>query len=175
MTGSSVQSRERNVILAVGVLTLCVGLLPACSSPAEDKSADRLRQAPRWDESATPASVAKHLHIEIPAEATDRRAAYQHGFQDDGLLLSFVLPNAEVDAFVEQLKPEEELWQRDRPLSSATPMTPFSHLGLEEPEALPNVREAQVCAPCGGDINFLRIAVHQLDGDTSRIYLEGGD
>ncbi|HLL34309.1 MAG TPA: hypothetical protein VK545_10545 [Streptomyces sp.] len=130
---------------------------------------------PKWDENATPVTVSKHMHVEVPAEATDRRAAYRHGLQDDELLLSFVLPDTGVSAFVEQLDPEEELWHRDRPLSAATSMNSFSHVGLKEPEALSDVREAQVCAPCDGGLNFLRITVHRLGGNTSRIYLEGSD
>ncbi|MFG3306686.1 hypothetical protein [Streptomyces wuyuanensis] len=61
---------------------------------------------------------------------------------------------------------------------SGTPnadMTPFSHLDLPEPESLPGVREGQVCAPCGGDLNSLAIAVHRLDGSESRVYLRAVD
>ncbi|MFG2755995.1 hypothetical protein [Streptomyces wuyuanensis] len=54
-------------------------------------------------------------------------------------------------------------------------MTPFSHLDLPEPESLPDVREGQVCAPCGGDLNSLAIAVHRLDGSESRVYLRAVD
>ncbi len=170
------RTRAMSTTLAAGALTLCIGLLAACSSSAESTSADRLTQVPRWDENATPASVAKQLYVKIPTEATDRRAAYQHGFQDDGLLLTFVLPTKEVNAFVEQLESEEELRYRAAPRPEVpTPMTPFSHLGLEEPDALPDVREAQVCAPCNGGLNFLRVAVHRLDDNTSRVYLAGSD
>lgn len=176
MTGEGSQPWARGTALAVGALTLCVGLLAACSSsPAEDKAADRITRMAQWNENATPTTVSKHMRVEIPGEATDRRAAHQYGLQDDRLLLSFVLPGSEVDAFIERLEPQEELWHRDRPLSSATSLNSFSHLGLEEPEALPNVRGAQVCAPCDGGLDFLRITVHPIGDAGSRVYLEGSD
>jgi hypothetical protein len=35
--------------------------------------------------------------------------------QDDGLLLTFTLPTSGVNGFVERLRPERELRQRDEP------------------------------------------------------------
>ncbi|MEU8760837.1 hypothetical protein [Streptomyces sp. NPDC048659] len=98
------------------------------------------------------------------------------GFQDDGLILAFVLPTGEVDTFVAQLKPEQPLGLREQPLAHNTnASTPFSHLGLPEPDLLAPVREGQVCAPCEGDLNWLKVAVAQVDGRTSRVYLSGVD
>ncbi|MFE2245396.1 hypothetical protein [Streptomyces lavendulae] len=37
-------------------------------------------------------SVVQRLHLHLPPTATDGRAAQRNGFQDDDLLLSFVLP-----------------------------------------------------------------------------------
>ncbi|WP_338894750.1 hypothetical protein WBG99_02725 [Streptomyces sp. TG1A-60] len=92
------------------------------------------------------------------------------------LLLVFTLPTSGVDGFVEQLGPESELRQRDEPRESvAKAMAPFSHLGLPEPESLPDVREGQVCAPCGGGLNSLAIAMHRLDDGKSRVYLRAVD
>lgn len=130
-----------------------------------------------WDEKATPTSVSEAMGVTVPEGAADPRAAYRHGFQDDGLLLAFTLPTADVDAFVATLRPEEELLTRAAPRKKvATPTTPFSRLGLPEPETLGDVREGQVCAPCGGDLNALTVAVHRLDGgDSSRVYLRAVD
>lgn len=157
-----------------GILLSCTALAGCSTTPAD--SASTGRQVPNWSDDATPASVAGQLGVRLPAEATDRRAAYQNGFQDDGLLLAFLLPASKVDAFVTGLAPEDELTRRDDPLQqSFKPTTPFSHLGLAEPETLPDVREGQVCAPCEGDLNSLEIAVHSLDERSSRVYLRGVD
>ncbi|MFD9030429.1 hypothetical protein ACFVZW_04565 [Streptomyces sp. NPDC059567] len=173
--------------MAVGAALGCVllgGAMAGCASGSDGGSGGERGgrdlgrgQESSWDEKATPASVSKQMGVAIPAGATDSRAAYRHGFQDDGLLLTFTLPTADVDAFVATLRPEEELFTRAAPRKKvATPMTPFSRLGLPEPETLGDVREGQVCAPCGGELNALTVAVHRLDGgDSSRVYLRAVD
>jgi hypothetical protein len=121
-------------------------------------------------------SVAGTLNVQVPAVATDAKAAHLQGLQDDGLIMAFVLPTGEVDTFVAQLKPEEPLSLRAQPLPrNVNPSTPFSHLGLPEPDLLAGVREGQVCAPCEGDLNWLKVAVAQVDDRTSRVYLIGAD
>ncbi|MFE7128666.1 hypothetical protein [Streptomyces sp. NPDC057617] len=161
---------------ALGAIVLLWSALAACSTAAPADPADARRQVPDWAEDATPASVSRQLGVKIPAKASDRRAAYQNGFQDDGLLLAFTLPTPDVDAFIGELAPENALTQRDKPLQqSYAPTTPFSHLGLAEPETLPEVREGQVCAPCEGQLNSLQVAVHPLDDRNSRVYLRGVD
>jgi hypothetical protein len=172
-------SRGKRVLLAAGAVTaLCLTgpALAACSATAQSGAADRTGEEPDWDDKATPATVSRQMNIDLPSKATDTRAARQNGFQDDGLLLAFTLPTSGVDGFVERLRPERELRQRDEPRESvAKPMTPFSHLGLPEPESLADVREGQVCAPCGGDLNSLAVAVHRLDDSKSRVYLRAVD
>ncbi|NBM19022.1 hypothetical protein [Streptomyces sp. GC420] len=169
------QKRAMPTLGATALICLIGPALAACSA-AGSGAADRTGSVPQWDDKATPATVSRQMDIELPAKATDPRAARQNGFQDDGLLLAFTLPTSETDAFVEQLKPERELRERDKPRENpAKPMTPFSHLGLPEPESLPDVREGQVCAPCGGDLNSLVVAVHRLDDSNSRVYLRGVD
>ncbi|WP_285543871.1 hypothetical protein [Streptomyces lavendulae] len=54
-------------------------------------------------------SVVQRLHLHLPPTATDGRAAQRNGFQDDDLLLSFVLPTTDVDGYLAQLKPERPL------------------------------------------------------------------
>ncbi|MFI2640892.1 hypothetical protein [Streptomyces sp. NPDC018610] len=114
----------------------------------------------------------------VPSQATDVRAAYQKGFQDDGLLLAFTLPEGDAEAFVRGLRPDSPLSHRSRPLASAgdgEPAAPFAHLGLPEPEALADVTEGPVCTPCEDDLNSLTIALHPLDAQHSRVYLRGVD
>ncbi|MEV6698971.1 hypothetical protein AB0M68_17545 [Streptomyces sp. NPDC051453] len=124
----------------------------------------------------TPAEAGDQMHVPIPDEATDRRAAHQNGFQDDGLLLAFTVPTARVDAFLTRLAPEQPLTHRAEALTrSVKPMTPFAHLGLKEPETLADVRGGPVCAPCAGELNSLEVAVHPLDAQRSRVYLRGVD
>ncbi|MFF6994763.1 hypothetical protein ACFY93_07345 [Streptomyces sp. NPDC008313] len=177
----------RTVASLVGVL--CAGVLvcslSACSSSVPSPSsregaarggADSGGRVPRW-EATTPEQVAERLHVTIPSRATDRRAACQKGFQDDGLLLVFTLTEADSRTFVEELDPEDPLSHRV-PLPSAgvvKPTTPFAHLGLKEPEALTDVTEGPVCAPCDGDLNSLAIAAHPVDAHHSLVYLRGVD
>lgn len=160
-----------------------VGSLSACSasstpSPSGNPSVRDGLNVPYWAPGATPEKVAGDLHITIPPNATDRRAAYQKGFQDDGLLLAFTLPTADTEPFLKKLAPENPLSHRAKPLPSADdvkPTTPFAHLGLKEPETLPDVTEGPVCGPCQGDLNSLSVAVHPIDSRHSRVYLRGVD
>ncbi|WP_449484204.1 hypothetical protein [Streptomyces avidinii] len=118
-------------------------------------------------------TVARQLRVEVPAEASEARAARQEGFQDEGLLLAFVLPSDVVDGFLAGLKP---VAARALPFAGErTPVAPFAHLGLPEPDSLPGVRKAQVCAPCEGELDALHVAVAQVDERLSRVYLKGVD
>jgi hypothetical protein len=179
MTRTLHRSRVRYVVRAAGAvatLSLTGALLGGCTAETESGAADRTSEVPDWDDKATPATVSRQMNVDLPSKAADIRAARQNGFQDDGLLLAFTVPTSGVNGFVERLRPERELRQRDEPRESvAKPMTPFSHLGLPEPESLPDVREGQVCAPCGGDLNSLAVAVHRLDDSQSRVYLRAVD
>ncbi|MFB6946958.1 hypothetical protein ACFWGL_34595 [Streptomyces sp. NPDC060286] len=160
-------------------MAVLTGLVAGCSGTAENgtPAADRSPgQVSHWVNGATVKSVARTLHVQLPAAATAAKAAHLEGLQDDGLIMAFVLPTGEVDKFVAQLKPEEPLSLREQPLARNTnPSTPFSHLGLPEPDLLARVREGQVCAPCEGNLNWLKVAVVQVDDRTSRVYLSGVD
>ncbi|MCF3106511.1 hypothetical protein IPZ58_33835 [Streptomyces roseoverticillatus] len=170
--------RGRRAALA-GAVAVLAGLVAGCGGAtahdgARDAPRSPGRQVPYWLDDAAPPAVAQQLHVAVPAAATEVKAAHQKGFQDDGLLLAFVLPSGEVDGFVAQLAPERPLRTRQEPVAGAVkPMTPFAHLGLPEPESLPGVREGQVCAPCQGDLNFLHVAVTRAGEGTSRVYLRG--
>ncbi|MEU7472802.1 hypothetical protein AB0A94_30495 [Streptomyces sp. NPDC044984] len=180
----------RTVVSLVGAL--CAGTLlcalTACSPSSSPTSssketatrdeADGGQRVPYWIKGVTPEEVAERLHVTVPAGATDRRAAHQKGFQDDGLLLAFTLPGTDTGEFVEDLAPENPLSHRKAPLPSAAEVeqtTPFTRLGLKEPETLADVTEGPVCAPCQGDLDSLFVAVHPVDAQHSRVYLRGVD
>ncbi|MFJ3906980.1 hypothetical protein [Streptomyces vinaceus] len=81
-----------------------------------------------------------------------------------------------MEGFLGQLRPERPLRLREQPWAAGgKPATPFAHLGLPEPESLANVREGQVCAPCGDELDWLKVAVAPVDDRTSRVYLRGAD
>ncbi|WP_060179409.1 hypothetical protein [Streptomyces sp. IMTB 1903] len=175
----SFEPRSRWRPALAGGVAMLAGLVAGCSgatgngTPAADRSAG---QVSHWVDGATVESVAKTLHVRLPAAATEAKAAHWEGLQDDGLIMAFVLPTDEVDTFVAQLKPEQPLSLREQPLTRNTnPSTPFSHLGLPEPDLLARVREGQVCAPCEDNLNWLKVAVAQVDDRTSRVYLRGVD
>ncbi|GLX23422.1 hypothetical protein Slala01_70660 [Streptomyces lavendulae subsp. lavendulae] len=149
-----------------GALVASVGLLGACTSGSTEP------QVPYWMDGVTVASVARHVQVELPGTATGAKAAHQRA-HDDMLLLSFVLPTAEVDGFVDGLKPE-------RPLRPGTPFAGegklFDRLGLPEPASAPGVRETQVCAPClARDLDFLQLAVVRVDERSTRLYFRAID
>ncbi|KOX35582.1 MULTISPECIES: hypothetical protein [unclassified Streptomyces] len=163
----------------VGGVAVLAGLATGCSESAGNRSSavDRSSgQASRWAAGATVESAAGALHVRLPPTATEAKAAHLEGFQDDGLIMAFVLPTAEVDGFVAQLDPEEPLTLRERPLARNTnPSTPFSHLELPEPDLSAKVLEGQLCAPCKENLDGLKIAVMQIDARSSRPYLSGAD
>lgn len=149
-----------------GALVAAVVLVTGCSGTASELAGEY------WLEGVTPQAVAEHLQIELPATATDARAAHRRG-HDDKLLLSFVLPTGDVDGFFAGLRSEQPLW-------TATPFSgaagEFERLGLPEPVSAPGARRAQVCAPCiQRDLDFLQLAVTQVDGTSSRVYIRAFD
>lgn len=89
-------------------LTLALAaVLTACGKGADDDS-----RSPHWENGVRFDQVAEELGITVPATATDRKGARQRGFQDDVLLLAFVLPDAGVAGFVDALAPENPLVHR---------------------------------------------------------------
>lgn len=159
-------------VLAAGLIAGCTG---GASSGTRGASHSPGRQVPYWMEGVSVETVAQQLHVQIPASASEAKVAHQKGFQDDGLLLTFVLPSDAVDGFLAGLKPQEPVTARAVPFAGeSTPVAPFAHLELPEPDSLPEVRKAQVCAPCKGDLNALHVAVAP-DGQRSRVYLKGID
>lgn len=163
----------------VGGVVVLMGLVAGCSGATVSgtRAGERSSgQVSYWVDGATVESVARTLRVRVPVAATGAKAAHWRGLQDDGLIMAFVLPTAGVDEFVAQLKPDVPLGLREQPLARNTnPSTPFSHLGLPEPDLLARVREGQVCAPCEGDLNWLKVAVVQVDAASSRVYLSGVD
>ncbi|MER5809730.1 hypothetical protein ABT143_16285 [Streptomyces sp. NPDC002033] len=178
MTSTRVRTRRPLLVAGVGLLAV---LLVGCMGSTAEQGAQNVsrspgRQVPYWMDGATVESVAKALQVQLPSTATEAKAAYQKGFQDDGLLLSFVLPTGAVDGFLTQLKPERPLRLREQPfVGEGKTTTPFSHVGLPEPDSLAGVREGVVCAPCKGELNSLEVAVARIDDHSSRVYLSGVD
>ncbi|MER6312808.1 hypothetical protein ABT237_03410 [Streptomyces sp. NPDC001581] len=167
-------------VLLCASLTMLVGLCAGCSGTtgvAEGGSGSRRtpeHRPPEWVEGTTVEGVVRRLHLQLPAVASDARAAQQRRFQDDGLLVAFSMPTGDVDAFLAQLKPEQPVQPRKTPFAGEAEPG-FTHLGLPEPDALPDIRKAQACAPCEDDLDQLHVAVTQLDEQTSRVYLKGID
>ncbi|MFF9351573.1 hypothetical protein [Streptomyces sp. NPDC014734] len=158
---------------AVGLTTGCAGPRDE-EKPATGRSVER--RVPYWVGGMDSQTIAKRLGVRIPQDAVEVKAAYQKGFQDDGLLLAFVLPSGKVDEFLKELDPEEPVVTQEVPFAGeAVPVTPFAHLGLPEPDSLAGVRKAQVCAPCEDNLNALHVAVAALDGKRSRVYLKAID
>ncbi|WP_190219130.1 hypothetical protein [Streptomyces griseosporeus] len=118
------------------------------------------------------------MGVPVPAAATARKGARQVGFQDDVLLLAFVLPDRDVNGFIAALAPQDPLVHRERAVADPAgfhPTTPFGHLGLPEPETLDGVLAGPVCAPCAGKLDELEVVVAPLGGGRSRVYLRGVD
>jgi hypothetical protein len=92
------------------------------------------------------------------------------------MLLAFTLPKSDTGTFIHDLNLEVPLSHRDAPVTSGggdTPTTPFAHLGLQEPDTLPDVTEGPVCTDCDGDLEWLNIAVHPIDAQRNQVYLSG--
>ncbi|MCJ1681360.1 hypothetical protein MTF65_29185 [Streptomyces sp. APSN-46.1] len=117
--------------------------------------------------------------MEIPAGAEDVRGAGLDGWDSDGYLLSFTVPHAEAEALAADLR-------LDQPLRALTPLPPreppspagFAHLGLPDPDTVPNARSGGVCPPCIGDkrrsmLQSIGITLQDLGGGTTRVYLGG--
>ncbi|GLX40740.1 hypothetical protein Sros01_68130 [Streptomyces roseochromogenus] len=173
MTG---HRRPARPALTCASLTLLAALAAGCSGTAAPREAGGgapAGQRSDWVEGTTVDSVVQRLHLHLPPTATDGRAAQRNGFQDDDLLLSFVLPTTDVDGYLAQLKPERPLAPSKIPFAGeSVPAAPFTHVGLPEPDSVPGIRKAQVCAPCANDIGQLHVAVAQLDSQTSRVYIK---
>ncbi|MFI1646577.1 hypothetical protein ACH4XT_06490 [Streptomyces avidinii] len=158
---------------------MLVGLSAGCSGTTDvadggGTSRTPERPQPDWVEGTTVEGVVQQLHLRLPAMASDARAAQQRRFQDDGLILAFTVPVGDVDAFLTQLKPEQPVQPRKTPFAGESEPG-FAHLGLPEPDSLPDIRKAQVCAPCKDDVDQLHVAVTRLDEQSSRVYLKGID
>ncbi|MEV6580587.1 hypothetical protein AB0M92_20745 [Streptomyces sp. NPDC051582] len=165
--------RARASAVLVG-MAVVVAMAAGCSTTVSDTGSHDVREAPHWKEGATVESVAAELQVQVPATATDARAAHQEGFQDDGLILAFVLPNDAVEGFLAQLEPRDPLRLREQPhKDTLNPTTPFSHLGVPDPDLLGAVREGTVCGPCKSKLMAVSVAVARVDDQSSRVYLRG--
>ncbi|MFD9079406.1 hypothetical protein [Streptomyces erythrochromogenes] len=178
MTG---KRRPARSVLLCASLTMLVGLGAGCSGTTDaadggSRGSSRTpeRPQPEWIEGTTVEGVVQRLRLQLPTTTSDARAAQQRHFQDDGLLLAFTVPTGDVDAFLTRLKPEQPVQPRKTPFAGESEPG-FAHLGLPEPDSLPDIRKAQVCAPCKDDVDQLHVAVTRLDDQNSRVYVKGID
>ncbi len=156
--------RSRSWALCVGLVLL--GLVAGCTSGSAEP------RGPYWVEGVTPEAVAQRLQIELPTKATEAKAAHKRD-HDDLILLSFAVPTDEADGFLARLGSEEPV-RPGTPFGGQTGL--FARLGLPEPVSAPGVREAQVCAPCmKRDLDFLQLAVTQVDEKNTRVYFRAFD
>ncbi|MEU3467038.1 hypothetical protein ABZ716_03880 [Streptomyces sp. NPDC006687] len=153
-----------------GLLAVVAGLVAGC-----DGGSVAGRDVPYWVDGVSAEEVGQRLRVPVPAAARELKAGYQKGFQEDQLLLAFVLPTADVDGFLERLKPEQPVKAGPKSFAGPQPVAPFAHLGLPEPDSVAGVRTGQVCAPCAGEVDFMHVAVVRVDDASSRVYLQAVD
>ncbi|WP_330300433.1 hypothetical protein [Streptomyces sp. NBC_00503] len=149
----------------------------ACTESGSGSPKDR-SGGPVWVEGQGATEAAGFMRVRTPAGATEVKGAVQHGFQDTTYLIAFTAPAADVEAFVADMRPEEPLRANTpRDPKTYTPATPWSHLGLPEPETEQRVRTASVCPPCIKDerrstVQSVTIFVQDVGDGRARVYLK---
>ncbi|MFD6471594.1 hypothetical protein [Streptomyces goshikiensis] len=133
---------------------------------------------PVWAEGQGATEAVGFMRVQTPAGAAEMKGAVQHGFQDTTYLLSFAASTGDAEAFVADLRPEEALRANTpRDSTTYTTITPWSHLGLPEPETQQKVRTASVCPPCIKDerrsaVQSITIFVQDIGDGRARVYLK---
>ncbi len=136
-----------------------------------------------WEENATPEWMAGVMGFQVPQAATDRRAGFKTSSQYDVGLLSFTVPTAEADSFLQPLVPPgKKMFPNDKPKAPGyTRSDGFTHLGLPEPETFADgMRVRDVCrgeveTPEAKAVQFCTtIYAHEFQPGTTRIYLWAG-
>lgn len=156
------------------VAATLVGLLGACSTGPDDQTGGGRSQY--WDEKAGAPEAAAFMKVDIPTDATEVKGALQRNFQDDAYLLSFATTPKEAEDLGRQFEGQGPLEERAPLATPIPPGTPFTHLGLREPDTLQEVRWAGVCPPCVKDkqrkhIQWIEVYLEKLDADRTRVYL----
>ncbi|MER6446547.1 hypothetical protein [Streptomyces venezuelae] len=168
----------RSASAAVTVL-LALSATACTDSGGDGGGAPRARSGgPVWVEGQGAAEAAGFMRVQTPAGASDVTGAVQQGFQDTTYLISFTAQAPDADSFVADLRPEEPLRANTpRDPETYTTITPWSHLGLPEPETERNVRTASVCPPCIKDerrstVQSITVFVQEIGDGRARVYLK---
>ncbi|WP_371614204.1 hypothetical protein [Streptomyces sp. NBC_00454] len=149
----------------------------ACGGSNSGSPKDR-SGGPVWVEGQGATEAAGFMRVQTPAGATEVKGALRHGFQDTTYLVAFIAPTADAEAFIADLRPEEPLRANTpRDPKTYTTVTPWSHLGLPEPETEQKVRTASVCPPCIQDerrstVQSVTIFVQDVGDGRARVYLK---
>ncbi|MEU8619832.1 hypothetical protein [Streptomyces sp. NPDC048623] len=154
-------------------------LLGGCGDPDRgvDSGESRVKDG-RWAEGVTPAWMAEHMKIDVPATAKTAQAAYHVQSQFDTGLLTFTLTRAEAEDYLKK-NPPEGMWLTPEKADPDTRYRDFTQLGLPEPETFKDgMRYGTVCAgdpvddPYGTqDGACVKLYAHEYAPDRTRIYI----
>ncbi|MGW7027216.1 hypothetical protein ACWGFX_08545 [Streptomyces xanthophaeus] len=166
-------------IASAAVTVLLALSTTACSDSGSRSGAPKARSGgPVWAAGQGATEAAGFMRVQTPTSATEVKGAVQHGFQDTTYLLSFAAPTSDAETFIADLRPEEALRANTpRDSKTYTTVTPWSHLGLSEPETQQKVRTASVCPPCIKDerrstVQSVTIFVQDVGDGRARVYLK---
>ncbi|MFD3554389.1 hypothetical protein ACFWWA_20145 [Streptomyces goshikiensis] len=171
---------KRTNSLAIRIASAATTALLALSATACGGSgAPNARSGgPVWAEGQGATEAIGFMRVQTPSSATEMKGAVQHGFQDTTYLLSFAASTGDAETFIADLHPEEALRANTpRDSKTYTTITPWSHLGLPEPETQQKVRTASVCPPCIKDerrsaVQSITIFVQDVGDGRARVYLK---
>ncbi|UUU38123.1 hypothetical protein [Streptomyces sp. NBC_00162] len=164
-----------NRITSVAVTILLALSATACSDDGTPKARTG---GPVWVEGQGAPEAAGFMRVQTPTGATEVKGAVQRGFQDTIYLISFTASAAEAETFIADLRPQEALRANTpRDPKAYTTITPWSHLGLPEPETEQKVRTASVCPPCIKDerrstVQSITIFIQDTGDGRVRVYLK---
>ncbi|MFJ9073978.1 hypothetical protein ACIRO3_01820 [Streptomyces sp. NPDC102278] len=164
--------------LTIRIASAAVTVLLALSATACSSAPKARSGGPAWVEGQGAPEAAGFIHVQTPAGATEVKGGVQHGFQDTTYLISFTAPTADAETFIADLRPEEALRANTpRDPKTYTTITPWSHLGLPEPETEQKVRTASVCPPCIKDerrstVQSITIFIQDIGDGRARVYLK---
>lgn len=173
---------KRTSFLAIRIASTAVTALLALSATActgNGSGSPKARSGgPVWMEGQGATKAAGFMHVQTPTGASEVKGAVQHGFQDTTCLIAFTAPTADAETFIADLRPEEPLRANTpRDPKTYTTVTPWSHLGLPEPESQQKVRATSVCPPCIKDerrstVQSITIFVQDVGDGRARVYLK---
>ncbi|WP_216825308.1 hypothetical protein [Streptomyces sp. fd1-xmd] len=160
------------------VVTVLLGLSAAACTDSSSGTPKARSGGPVWVEGQGPTEASGFMRVQTPTSATEVKGAVQSGFQDTTYLISFTAPTADAETFIADLRPEEALRANTpRDSKTYTTITPWSHLGLPEPETEQRVRTASVCPPCIKDerratVQSITIFIQDIGDGRARVYLK---